>query len=149
MPLRVHVVVVEVGLLLLVVQVLVQRAGVVVGHRLQVGVQLVHVVAAVRVAALVVVVLAVLARVVVLAGEVAVVVLVVARVAEAVAAGLDEAQPDAEDDVQAGRELHLVEQLLLLQHLEVAGQGQQAVGAGLVLRADAVALHNSTSTPIS
>lgn len=138
---------VEVGLLL-VVQVLVEWPGVVVGHGLEVGVELVHVVP-VGMAALVVVVLAVVSCVVVLAGQVAVVVLVVSRVAETIAAGLDEAQPDAEDDVEAGRELDLVEELLFFQHLEVAGEGEQTVGASLMLRTNPVALHITKNTPIS
>lgn len=80
---------VKVGLLLMV-QVLVERPCVIVGHGLQIRMELVHVVA-VGVAALVVLVLAVFSCVVVLAREVAVVVLVVSGIAEAVAAGLDEA----------------------------------------------------------
>lgn len=137
---------VKIGLLL-VVQVLIERAGVIVGHGLKVWVELVHVVA-VGVAAFVVVVLAVLSGVVVLAGEVAVVVLVVSGIAEAIATGLDETQPDAEDDVETRGELHLVEELLFLQHLEVTSKSEETVGAGLMLRTNAVALHIRKHTPI-
>lgn len=102
--------------------------------------QLVHV-DLVPVAVVIVLLVLVVPRVIVgvVALEVAVGVLVVAGIAEAAVAGLDEAEPDAEDDVQAGGELHRAEELVLLQHFEVAGESEQTVGAGLMLRADAIA----------
>ena len=52
--------------------------------------------------------------VVVVPAHVALVVLVVARVAETTGARLDEAQSDAENDVEAGGELYLSENVCLL-----------------------------------
>lgn len=54
----------------------------------------------------VILMLRVLPRVIVLPREVAVGVLVITRVAESIPTGLDEAQSNSEDDVEAGGELH-------------------------------------------
>lgn len=119
---RVHVVMVQRGLLL-VVQVLVQWALVGLVHLVHVGV---HVVDVVRLVVSIVVLMvgSVVVAVVEIPGEIAIVFLVVPGVAVAVGIGLNEAKSDSEDDVKTSRELYLTKQVAFLQHLEVAGKGE-------------------------
>lgn len=147
---RIHVAVVECGLLLMV-QILVERAlvgSVHLVHLVHVRVDLAHVVAVVIAIVVVLVAGSMIVSVVEISGQITVIFLVVSRIAESVSVSFYKPESNPENDVEARRELDLSEEIAFFQHLEVASQSQQAIRARLMLWSHSTALCISLITPI-